>query len=188
MKWHYIHYLKSWATRLKYFIVSHIIIKSSTFFLNGIWVIKILCTIWKYIHLKIDARNKIHLKPQKVALLEDIYYTSSPSHWVLTGVSTALWSHCLMACSEALQPAVREITLTQRTFSKGAVLLHMWQPRIYLATFQWLRRGRYERKQTINDGSFFQALGRPDPRPGSWLSRTPKIISSRSPSDLLQWG
>lgn len=48
----------------------------------------------------------------EVDLLEDIHCMSSPSHWVLTVVSTALWSHYLMACSAALQPAAREITLT----------------------------------------------------------------------------
>lgn len=45
-----------------------------------------------------------------------------------------------------------------------------------------IKQSAYERKQTINHCSSFQALGSPDLSPGSWLSITQKTPPARSPS------
>lgn len=126
-----------------------------------------------------------------MALFGYIYYrcrTSSPSHWVLTVASTALWSRCLTACSEAPPPAAREITLTRRTVSKsrGSSTCDNWES--LLLRFRWLRTSQQERKQTVNRCSSFEALSSPDPSPGSQLSTTQEITSARSPSDLPHRG
>ena len=67
-------------------------------------------------------------------------------------------------------------------------MLHLWQLRSYLATFQRLSSSQQERKQTINHCSSFEALSSPAFRPSSRLSTTQEIVSARSLSDLLQWG
>ena len=56
-------------------------------------------------------------------------------------------------------------------------MLHLWQLRSYLATFQWLSSSQQERKQTINHCSSFEALSSPAFRPSSRWVQLKKSIS-----------
>ena len=133
------------------------------FFSNGMWAIKIRCTSWKHIYLKIAAQNRTPLQSQKGTLSRDTCYRgrpSSPSHWVLTAVSTALWSHCLVARSEVPLPAARRSQWHQQELVWGEL-------RIHPATTRWLKeKSAWQQTQSIMALLLRLLLSGPDPSPG----------------------
>lgn len=126
------------------------------------------------------------------SLWEGVHYRCgmfSPSRWVLTAVSAALWPHCLAACSVALQPAAGEITpmwVTVRRTPQGSSC-HNWM---------WSARSYYCFPELQDKSAWNEADHQPVPflpgpqqtRSKPRLSTTVAIPSASSPSDLLPGG
>lgn len=112
----------------------------------------------------------------------------SPSRWVLTAVSAALSSHCLVACSVALQPAARERTwmwVTARRTPSGS-LCHDWLWFAQCHCFQELQDKSAGKEADHQPVLFFP--GPQQTRSNPTPSAAGAIPSASSPSDLLPGG